>query len=482
MTAEVRPTSRTRPKGPSSNKARGRQWWHYALGITILLVAAGAIWGAFAIMFSVTHVRATYARVSGLVTPVSAKGDSRVRKILVRTGDQVKKGQELVLLDNADLQAQVGQAQASLSEKRSALARAEADLEMTIRQSSAGEEEATAAVTAARARLAQAQAELDLQAKQQPDAVKSAAAQLAAAKSDLARLQAGPRPQEVEQARSDVAVAQFQLDKATTTLGRMEKLHSQGALSAQALDTAITDKQVAEATLNGMKERLSMLQSGSRKEDVERAHQSVLAAQSALAVAKSRTLEGRMRGETVNTRIAETAQAGAALNSARSTSRNVALKEQEVLTQRAIVSQAEAMLKEAQVRLSETSLLSPTDGVVVRGSGSSIHDGEVVTKGTPIVTIVSAEVPLWITAAVSELYADKLHKGQKVVIELQAFPRKRFTGEIEGIGGATETMSGQQEASPWAVQQVPLKVKFSTEGAHVLPGMSAQLWVDVWNR
>ena len=71
---------------------------------------------------------------------------------------------------------------------------------------------------------------------------------------------------------------------------------------------------------------------------------------------------------------------------------------------------------------------------------------------------------LWITGP-CELYSDQLHVGQPVLIELQAFPRRQFKGEIEGIGGATETMSGQQETRPWSVQQVPLKVKFSTDGA-----------------
>src|SRR5512133_2157656 len=90
MTAETRPTPRVRPRSPSEAKARRRQWWHYGLAAMVLLVVLGLVWGGYSAWFSMTHVRATYARISGLVVSVSPKGDSRVQRIPVRIGDQVK--------------------------------------------------------------------------------------------------------------------------------------------------------------------------------------------------------------------------------------------------------------------------------------------------------------------------------------------------------------------------------------------------------
>jgi len=480
MTAEVRPTTRSRPRSPSETRVRQRQWWHYLAAAVAILALVGMAWGGYAIWFSVTHLRATYARVSGLVVSVGPRGDARVARLLVRTGDRVKQGDELVALDNADVEAQVNQAKASLTEHQSALARAEADLEMTIRQSSASEQQAVAELAAAQARLAQAEAELQMGASQVPEEVRRATAQLNVARANLARVEAGPRPQEIEQVRADVAASQAQLNKATTTLARMERLFQQGAQSAEALDAAKTDREVAEAALSASKQKLNLLESGSRKEDVESARQAVLEAQAALAVAKARGFEGQMKAQAVATRVAEKQQANAALSSAHSSKQGVMLKEQDVLSQRAAVAQAQAALKESQVRLAESSLRSPVNGVVVRGPGQAVHEGEVVAKGTSIITIVSTDNDLWISGSVSELYADRVREGQPVVIRLEAFPHREFTGKITQVGGATEFSTG--ENSQWILQQVPIKASFSPGSARVLPGMSCQMWVDVQKR
>lgn len=477
MAAEVRPTTRSRPRSPREARARGRQWWHYLVVAATVLALIGLVWGGYATWFAVTHVRATYARVGGLVVSVGPKSDTRVRRVLVRTGDRVKQGQELVALDNADLEAQVSGANASLSEQQSALTRAKADLEMTIRQTAASEAQAAAELTAAQARLAQAEAEMRMGAQQVPDEVRRATAQLNVARADLARLEAGPRPQEIEQVRADVAAAQAQLDKATTTLARMVRLFDQGAQSAEALDAAKTDKQVAEAALTAVKQRLSLLESGSRTEDVEQARQAVLAAEAALAVAKARTFEGQMKSQQVATRAAERRQADAALSFASSFKRSVMLKEQDVLARQAAVAQAEATLEEARIRLADSSLRSPVNGVVVRSPGQTIHDGEVVTKGTPIITIVSTDSALYISGSVSELHADRVREGQPVRIYIQAFPHRRFRGKVTQVGGATESTTG--ESSPWMLQQVPIKASFEPGDARILPGMSCQVWVDV---
>jgi multidrug resistance efflux pump len=481
MTAEARPTPRVRPRSPSEAKARQRQWWHYAIVTAALFALGGLGWGGHSLWFSVTHVRATYARVSGYVVNVSAKGDTRVRKVLVQTGDTVRRGQEVALLDNADLQAAADQAKATLTARRSELARAKADLDMTISQAAAAEAQAQAELNAAQARLAQAEAEARMQQQQQPDEVRRASAQLSQAKADLARLKAGPRPQEIAQARADLVAAQAQFNKATTTLSRMEKLEGSGAISAEQLDAARTDKQVADTAVTSARERLSLMEAGSRSEDVERAQAAVLAAEAALEVAKANALQGQMKEQQVAARTAEKEQATAAVFAAQASGRSTTLRQQDVLAAQAAVTEAEAALQGAQVRLSEAALRSPVSGVVVRGPGESVHDGEVVAKGAPIVTVVSTEGALWISGAVSELYADRVHEGQPISIRIEAFPRKWFQGKVTQVGGATQFTAGSAE-SPWMIQQVPIKASFDPAGAHVKPGLSCRLWIDVRKR
>jgi len=439
------------------------------------------VWGGYAIWFSVTHVRATYARVSGLMVNVSAKSDTRVQRILVSTGDKVVKGQPLVELDSADLAEEVNKVNAQLEAAKSAQTRAEQDLEMTIRQNSASEQQATAELAASEARLSQAMAEMEMQSQQQPDEVRNAAALVASAKADLKRLEQGPRPQEIEQARQEVNAAQARLDNATSALTRMEKLNKEGAVSTQQLEEAATNKQVAEASLKSAQEKLSLLQAGSRAEDLEQARQRVAAAEATLASAKTKVLQGQMLQQQVATRKAERQQADASINAAKSTRFSVTLKEQDVLAQRAAVQSAEAAVNQAMVRLSESSLVSPVNGIVIRGAGPTVHEGEFVSKGMPIVTLVSTDRdnPFWISGSVSELYAAQVKEGQRVIIRIEAFPKEEFEGKVTQVGGATEIQTGDVNASPWMLQQVPIKVAFDTKKLDVKPGMSCQLWIDV---
>ncbi len=129
--------------------------------------------------------------------------------------------------------------------------------------------------------------------------------------------------------------------------------------------------------------------------------------------------------------------------------------------------------------LSDTSLRSPVDGIVIRGAGQPVHEGEVVAKGAPIVTIVSTEKrhgqSFWVTGAVSELYAAQVHEGQPVLVELEAFHGRRFTGTVEQVGGAMEATG--TDSNQWMLQQVPLRVAFDPKEAPVKPGMTGRLWI-----
>ncbi|UCC68391.1 MAG: HlyD family secretion protein [Armatimonadota bacterium] len=427
MSVATRPATQRRPGGPNQEERR-RPWWHYVIGLMVLLAVVGMAWGGYAIWFSLTHVRAIPARVTGLVVRVAAKDDTRVQTILVRTGDEVGEGEVLVRLDEADLKARVEQARAHLAAQESELKRAERELDLTVRQTAATVHEAEAQLSAARARLGQAEAEREMRSLQQPD--------------------------EVRHAEADLASARSQLTDADATLRRMEKLFEEGAVSQHLLDSARTDFQVALAT--------------------------VQAAEAAVAMARARDFEGRIREQQVATRAAEEKEALAGLESARTLERLIALREEEVLAKGAAVAEAEATLDSARVTLSDAVLRSPVNGVVVKGYGHSVKDGEVVEKGQPIVTLLSTEVPLWISASVSELYVDRVREGQPVLIRIDAFRRRWFHGNVEKVGRATEFASDQ--SSPWMMQRVPLKIQFDAEGMDVRNGMTCRVWIDVRGR
>jgi multidrug resistance efflux pump len=155
----------------------------------------------------------------------------------------------------------------------------------------------------------------------------------------------------------------------------------------------------------------------------------------------------------------------------------VALKEQDVLSQRAVVAEAGAAVAAAKARLSDAVLRSTENGVVVRGPGKSVHAGEVVTKGSPIITIVATDSRLWISASLSELVVGRVREGQRAIIKLDAFHGHTLQGRVVQVGGATEIST--TDTSPWQLQQVPIKITFDPKGLQVIPGMTCRVWVDV---
>ncbi len=429
MAVSTRPVRGTR-LGTQVAKERGRPWWHYVVTMSVLLLLSGVVWGSYAAWFALTHVRANSARVTGLVVNLAARDDTRVERILVRTGDSVAKDQIVATLDKADLEAEVERTQATLAAKKSDLARAERELELTIRESAATLDEATAQLAAARARLKQAEAEVSLQTQQQPEQVRKAQADLDSAKTKLSDTEA--------------------------TLKRMEKLQTEGAVSQQGLDQAKTQHQTAQA--------------------------GVRAAEAALAVAKAETYQSQIYKETVATRAAEELSARAGIRSAETSSRRVAMTEEQVLAQRAAVSEAQAAVEAASARRGYAAIRSPVNGVVIKGPGRTVKDGEVVTKGEPIVTVLATDIPLWISASVSELYAGRVREGQPVLIRIESLDRSWFRriwlhGTVEKIGAATEFQAG--ESSPWMIQQVPVKIAFDSKGLRLRHGSTCRVWIDI---
>jgi multidrug resistance efflux pump len=432
MAVSTRPVRSPRAAQREEGKRR-RPWWYYAIAVCVLLALAGLARAGYATWFALAHVRTSYARVTGLVVNVAAKSDTRVREVLVRTGDEVTAGQMVAALDQADLEADVERAEATLEARQVELARAERELALTISETAASIEEAEAQLAAASARLRQSEAEMMMQAEQQPD--------------------------EVRQASADLTAAQSQLADAKARLQRAEKLHSEGAVSAQSLDAARTEYETGQAVVES--------------------------AEAALEVAKARDYRSQIQQQAVATRQAEQLQARAGLKSAETQERRVAVMEQQVLARRAAVAEAEAELAAVRVRLSDAALRSPITGVVVRGPGHSVKDGEVVEKGQPIVTVLATEVPFWIAASVSELYSTNVREGQPVLIKIDSLNRRLLRtrwlhGRVEKVGAATEFLA--TEGSPWIMQQVPLKITFDPEGEPVKHGSTCRVWIDVRER
>ncbi len=186
----------------------------------------------------------------------------------------------------------------------------------------------------------------------------------------------------------------------------------------------------------------------------------------------------------------------------RSSAANLSLAKQEVARSRAalsggdtvdrdrydqaIVKQAEAELKTAELDLAYTNLKAPVSGVITR---KSVHIGHRVEAGEPLMTIVPLD-SLYVTANFKETQLTDVRVGQKAEVTADIYPDYVFKGHVDsislGTGAAFSLLPPENATGNWVkvVQRVPVKIVFD----QALPpdrqlrlGLSVEAAIDVSN-
>jgi HlyD family secretion protein len=114
-------------------------------------------------------------------------------------------------------------------------------------------------------------------------ALDSARAELARAEAELRLRLAGPREEDIEEARAQLAKAQADLAGAARDLERMEGLLATGSGTTKARDDARTRHDVAAAAVEAARQRLRRLEAGFRSEEKDAARARVRAAEARIA-------------------------------------------------------------------------------------------------------------------------------------------------------------------------------------------------------
>jgi HlyD family secretion protein len=127
--------------------------------------------------------------------------------------------------------------------------------------------------------------------------VRQAEAQVGVREQAWLRLRHGSRPQEVAQARAQVASAQAQADLAAQELQRLQAIAAGTAgraISRQDLDSAQSRLKVARAQLENRRKALQLAQLGPRQEDIGEAEAQLQVARAELALLKHRVGQAQL--------------------------------------------------------------------------------------------------------------------------------------------------------------------------------------------
>jgi multidrug resistance efflux pump len=156
--------------------------------------------------------------------------------------------------------------------------------------------------------------------------------------------------------------------------------------------------------------------------------------------------------------------------------------EQDIREGEAQVAQAAASLKSAQLQLDNSIIVAPVAGVVAK---VTVNQGEIISVGQPIFSITNP-ADSWIEANIEETAIGKVQVGQAVNFAIDAYPGKKFRGEVSNVRTATGSQFSLLPADNASgnftkvTQRLTVKIKVTDAANAVLkPGMSAVVDIHV---
>jgi len=402
--------------------------------VMILLLLLGGYYLYSTNRLPFVSTSAFVSSVSGFIEgdeiTVAAEVGGRIEAVAVDEGDSVTKGQELVRLDRATLDAQIAQAQAARATAQAQLAQVKAGARAEdIRQAEAALAQAIANRDGAKRAWENAAAvrdtpqELDLR-------IAAAEAQLKAAK------------YQIEVAQANAITAKTRVDAA----GGVDQSSPNGKALVNQWWAAEATLQAAQATYEGAQKNLKILNDMRSRPlalnpQVDAAKAQYDAAATAVDIAQAR-LDATKAGPT---------------------------KEQ-VNVAEAVVKQAEAALNVLQVQSSKMTLKSPASGIVTRRVA---HTGEIAAPNALLLTIANLET-VKLTIYVPETQIGNIKIGDAILIQVDSFPGKVFQGKVIFIASQAEFTPRNVQTKTERVNTVfAVKVQIPNPQMELKPGMPA---------
>jgi len=287
------------------------------------------------------------------------------------------------------------------------------------------------------AALEQAQAEVDKMMRgNRPEEIAQAEATAQAQAAVFEEARNGPRKQEIQQAQADYKAALADATNAQVFYGRMEKLIAADTISRQQFDDARDKRDAALQRAESARQRLGLLEAGTRPEDRNAAE------------AKYRQAEA----------AAELARRG--------------FRKEDIEAARGRLSAAKGRVAELDARLREAELAAPADAVV---EVVSVRPGDLISAGRIVITMLESS-QLWAKVYVPETDLAHVRVGQRATVQVDSFGMRAFEGHVGQIASQAEFLPRNvQTRSDREHQVFGVKVYVDNSQQVLKSGMSARV-------
>ncbi len=452
----------------------------YRLAVLVMtaMVALSILWAALAKVDVVAEAPGTIIPI-GDVKPIQPAFDGVLEKVLVVEGQQVSKGQSLILLDRKPYEAEVKKCQEALAISQSVLQEhvvARDMLKAAIKKPGElpkqkaeidGISQIVQDLYSANCSLKEANKDRamkpSLASTSYPDSVSLSdqLAHLSAEKADrLGSLT--NRGKELQSKKSELMMqSKEKHSELASAQLEVEKLQS---ITEKSERQAKAYKEVYEAGGFSMVDYLQAAKTFEQQEhDLIKEKANIVSLQSQIEVLKSQLaqLDSQIAGETLERQAQIKSLSGQIegvrmklretdrhFNLTEGTSSAALLKAEAALTKEDAdigdlerqVNEHQSDLVKAQYSLDQSDIKSPADGVVT--AIKTLGTGQVVTRGQSLMVMVPAHCPLVIEARLPNKDIGFVRQGQKARLKLAAFPYQDY-GVLEGT--VTQVEKSPQE-------------------------------------
>ena len=332
---------------------------------------------------------------------IGSKVGGRVTDVGVEEGQVVKAGTTMVRFECDELQAQRVQAEAALEQ-------AHADLDRMLRGN-------------------------------RPEEIQQAEATERAMQAAYESARNGPRRQEIDQAQADFRAATADAMNAETFYKRMEKLAATDTISRQQFDDARDKRDAAAQKAESARQRLALLEAGTRTEDLHAAEARYKQAEAAAVLARK------------------------------------GFRHEDIEAARGRLAEAQGRVAELDARLREAVLTAPSDAVV---EVVSVRPGDLVPAGRIVITMLEAS-QLWVKVYVPETELAHVHVGQRATVKVDSFGGRAFEGHVGQIASQAEFLPRNVQTKSDREHQVfGVKVFVDNPGLVLKSGMSSQVHLE----
>ena len=448
-------------ENPEPAPKRGAARFIFPILFLIAVIAIGAYYLTRPASES-TDDASIEAHVAMLASQVAAQ----VESVEAQDNQMVKKGDLLVSLDPRDYRTRVAQTRAQWESAVAKLQAARAKSGVTRRSSFNTERSARSEINVSQAEVMRDQAAVEtanVGKSAARDRWLAAKSEVDTARRDLAQVRAAADVNRVDEGRTQ------------RDLLRYQNLYSQKAIAAQQLDNARAAHDTALANLRTALEKVrvsaSQLLEKIANENVafqnwRQSDSQIKEAQAHVQQANSQVEDARLKSESLQTAPEQFAQAKADTHAAQ-----------------ADVMLAKSNYEQALLNLSYCQIHAPIDGRVAR---RTVEPGNFVSAGQALLSVVSRE--RWAIANFKETQLTKMRPGQRVKLEIDAFPNLDLQGVVDsfqsGTGARFSLLPPENASGNWVkvVQRVPVKIVFEHQAPQdidLAPGMSVTATVDL---